>query len=141
MSNIKLGSVNFPKLMRHVGHRTNQVRDLVFMRDAIQNKSTITTQNSKLSNGPAVNFGYEKNTNTTVASDASEEVYRTRGYSEVLPRCRTRSRTLKILLFGCRWVHGQCFSGELLAQQVLRCNKLGHTMTFVWQRSEGHVRM
>ena len=25
---VKLGSLNFPKLMRHVGHRTNQVRDL-----------------------------------------------------------------------------------------------------------------
>jgi len=72
---VKLGSVNFPKLMRHVGHRTNQVRDLVFARDAIFNKSTVTTQNSKLSNGPSVNFGYERNTNTTVNSDASEEVY------------------------------------------------------------------
>ena len=68
---VKLGSLNFPKLMRHVGHRTNQVRDLVFARDAIFNKSTITTANSKLSNGPDVNFGYEKNTNTTVASNAS----------------------------------------------------------------------
>ena len=82
---VKLGSVNFPKLMRHMGHRTNQVRDLVFARDAILNKSTITTQNSKLSNGPAVNFGYEKSTNTTVASDASEEVYHVITPELVLP--------------------------------------------------------
>ena len=71
--------------MRHMGHRTNQVRDLVFARDAILNKSTITTQNSKLSNGPAVNFGYEKSTNTTVASDASEEVYHVITPELVLP--------------------------------------------------------
>jgi len=90
---VKLGSVNFPKLMRHVGHRTNQVRDLVFMRDAIQNKSTITTQNSKLTNGPSVNFGYEKgNTSannyaggTTVTSDAAEQVYHVITPELVLP--------------------------------------------------------
>ena len=90
---VKLGSVNFPKLMRHVGHRTNQVRDLVFMRDAIQNKSTITTQNSKLTNGPFVNFGYEKgNTSannyaggTTVTSDAAEQVYHVITPELVLP--------------------------------------------------------
>ena len=69
--------------MRHVGHRTNQVRDLVFARDAIQNKSTITTQNSKLTNGPSVNFGYEKGNTaadnfaggTAITSDAAEQVY------------------------------------------------------------------
>ena len=90
---VKLGSVNFPKLMRHVGHRTNQVRDLVFMRDAIQNKSTITTQNSKLTSGPAVNFGYEKgNTSannyaggTTVTSAAAEQVYHVITPELVLP--------------------------------------------------------
>jgi len=83
VNTVKLGSVNFPKLMRHVGHRTNQVRDLVFARDAIQNKSTITTQNSKLTNGPSVNFGYEKGNTaadnfaggTAITSDAAEQVY------------------------------------------------------------------
>ena len=74
-NNVKLGSVNFPKLMRHVGHRTNQVRDLVFMRDPIFNKNTITQANSKLSNGPPVNFGYEKSTNTEVSSDANFDTY------------------------------------------------------------------
>ena len=57
---VKLGSVNFPKLMRHVGHRTNQVRDLVFMRDAIFRKVTKThdSQGSPQAlSGPAVNFG------------------------------------------------------------------------------------
>ena len=30
---VNLGSLNFPKLMRHVGHRTTHGRDIVFMRD------------------------------------------------------------------------------------------------------------
>ena len=59
---VKLGSVNFPKLMRHVGHRTNQVRDLVFARDAIFRKVTKTHDSQgtpQALSGPAVNFGYE----------------------------------------------------------------------------------
>ena len=84
-NNVKLGSVNFPKLMRHVGHRTNQVRDLVFMRDPIFNKNTITRANSKLSNGPSVNFGYEKSTNTTVSSDANFDTYHVITPELVLP--------------------------------------------------------
>ena len=48
--------------MRHVGHRTNQVRDLVFARDAIFRKVTKThdSQGSPQAlSGPAVTFGYE----------------------------------------------------------------------------------
>ena len=59
---VNLGSVNFPKLMRHVGHRTNQVRDLVFARDAIFRKVTKTHDSQgtpQALSGPAVNFGYE----------------------------------------------------------------------------------
>ena len=36
---VKLGTVNFPKLLRHLGHRTNQVRNLVFARDPIYRKN------------------------------------------------------------------------------------------------------
>ena len=68
---VKLGSVNFPKLMRHVGHRTNQVRDLVFARDAIFRK-VIKTHDSQDTpqalSGPSVNFGYEDNLSTGVAA-------------------------------------------------------------------------
>ena len=48
--------------MRHVGHRTNQVRDLVFARDAIFRKVTKTHDSQgtpQALSGPAVNFGYE----------------------------------------------------------------------------------
>ena len=41
---VKLGSVNFPKLLRHLGHRTNQVRDIVFARDPIYRKEVMTTK-------------------------------------------------------------------------------------------------
>jgi len=72
---VNLGSLNFPKLMRHVGHRTNQVRDLVFMRDAIFNKETKTTKSGGTLTGPAVNFGYESNLNTNVSSDTDDSLY------------------------------------------------------------------
>ena len=68
---VKLGSVNFPKLMRHVGHRTNQVRGLVFARDAIFRKVTKThdSQGSPQAlEGPAVNFGYEGRLSTGVSA-------------------------------------------------------------------------
>ena len=74
---VNLGSLNFPKLMRHVGHRTNQVRDLVFMRDAIINKETKTRKGLSGGDlaGPAVNFGYESNDNTNVAADTDDSLY------------------------------------------------------------------
>ena len=69
-STVGLGTVNFPKLLRHLGHRTSQVRDLVFARDAIFEKSTRTTgattdtlgdvDGNKALSGPAVNFGYNE---------------------------------------------------------------------------------
>ena len=66
---VKLGSVNFPKLMRQVGYRTNQVRDLVFARDAIFQKTVGNkkdddgspgdgTGRSTAMAGPDVSFGH-----------------------------------------------------------------------------------
>jgi len=74
---VKLGSLNFPKLMRQIGQRTNQVRDLVFMRDAIFNKETKTRKGPSGGDlaGPAVNFGYENNLNTDVSSDTDDSLY------------------------------------------------------------------
>ena len=57
--------------MRHVGHRTNQVRDLVFARDAIFRKVTKTHDSQdtpQALSGPAVNFGYEDRLSTGVAA-------------------------------------------------------------------------
>jgi len=69
VSTVGLGTVNFPKLMRHLGHRTNQVRELVFIRDPIYRKEVMTTKADSTSGrgsgttslaGPTVSFGYEE---------------------------------------------------------------------------------
>ena len=82
VSTVNTGSVNMPKLMRHLSYRTNNVREVVFQREAIFNKTTKTTgategtegSGTSLS-GPAVNFGYESSTNTTIDGTASDTVY------------------------------------------------------------------
>ena len=66
VSAVNVGSINLPKMMRHLSHRTSQIRDLTFVRDPIYRKETKTTgttgdtegAGSTLA-GPAVNFGYE----------------------------------------------------------------------------------
>ena len=65
-SAVNTGSLNMPKMLRHLSHRTNQVRDLVFARDAIKRKDVKTTGQTSATKGsstalagPAVSFGYE----------------------------------------------------------------------------------
>ena len=67
-----------------MGHRTNQVRDLVFMRDPILNKNTITQANSKLSNVPPVNFGYEDNS-SAAQSAGTNTAYHVNSPELILP--------------------------------------------------------
>jgi len=76
VSTVNTGSLNMPKLLRQMRHRTSNVRDVVFQRDAIFDKDTKTTKadDSALS-GPAVNFGYEKSTNTSMSGSAANTVY------------------------------------------------------------------
>jgi hypothetical protein len=84
---VKLGSVNFPKLMRHVGHRTNQVRDLVFARDAIFRKVTKTHDSQgtpQALSGPAVNFGYE-GSSSAAQSAGTNTAYHINSPELVLP--------------------------------------------------------
>ena len=63
-----IGTVNMPKLLRHLRNRTNQVRELTFVRDAIHHKSSKgtgatsdTLGTGTALSGPLVNFGYEEN--------------------------------------------------------------------------------
>jgi len=94
MTTVNLGSVNFPKLMRHLGHRTNQVRDLVFARDPIYRKSTKATGattdtlgntgSDKALAGPAVNFGYEQS-NFQAQSKSGDNAYHTNSPELILP--------------------------------------------------------
>jgi hypothetical protein len=76
VSTVKRGTINMPKILRHLSHRTNNIRDVVFQRDAIYDKDTKTTKadDSDLS-GPAVNFGYEKSTNSNLSGSADNTVY------------------------------------------------------------------
>jgi len=61
VSAVNVGSINMPKMLRHMRHRSSQVRDLTFVRDDIKQKDVKTTKvgGSNIS-GPAVSFGYEK---------------------------------------------------------------------------------
>ena len=78
-------------MLRHLSHRTNQVRDLVFVRDAIKRKDVMTTKDtnkdgtrSESLSGPAVNFGYE--TNSSAAQSAgTNAAYHTNSPELILP--------------------------------------------------------
>ena len=93
-SAVNVGSINLPKMMRQLSHRTSQVRDLTFVRDAIYRKDTKTTGTTtgtegnsgsdKALAGPAVNFGYE--TSSYEQQDAGvDEAYHVDSPEIVLP--------------------------------------------------------
>jgi len=84
--NVKLGRVNMPKLLRQMRHRTSQVRDLVFVRDAIFAKSTKTTKSGGTLAGPPVNFGYETNINTdNLSTSVTDKAWHKETQELVLP--------------------------------------------------------
>ena len=61
VSAVNVGSLNMPKMLRHMRHRSSQVRDLTFVRDEIKQKDVKTTDAANVAlTGPAVSFGYEK---------------------------------------------------------------------------------
>ena len=82
VSTVNTGTINMPKLLRHMSFRTNNVREVVFQRDAIFNKAVGTIKDSDGTggradalSGPAVNFGYETSTNTTIDGSAADTAY------------------------------------------------------------------
>ena len=92
VSAVNVGSINLPKMMRHISHRTSQVRDLVFVRDPIYNKEVMTTKDINKDGtrtdslaGPAVSFGYESSTNTTIAGTAVNTAYHVSSPELVFP--------------------------------------------------------
>ena len=46
VSTVKTGTFNMPKVLRHLSYRTSNVREVLFQRDAIFNKSTRTTKDT-----------------------------------------------------------------------------------------------
>ena len=84
VSAVNTGSVNMPKMLRHLSHRSSQVRDLTFIRDAIKQKDVKTTKSGGNLAGPAVSFGYEK-TSHADADAGTDTVYHTASPEIVLP--------------------------------------------------------
>jgi hypothetical protein len=74
-SAVNVGSLNLPKMMRQLSHRTSQVRDLTFIRDAVYNKEYKTTKsdNSTQLSGPPVSFGYESSSTTTASYTKAQD--------------------------------------------------------------------
>ena len=85
VSAVNVGSVNMPKMLRHMRHRSSQVRDLTFVRDDIKQKDVKTTKvgGSDLS-GPAVSFGYEKSS-SAAATSGTDTAYHAASPEIVLP--------------------------------------------------------
>ena len=61
-SAVNLGSINMPKILRQIKHRTKQVKDLVFIRDPIFRKDVKTRKADVVTEltGPPVSFGYSQ---------------------------------------------------------------------------------
>jgi len=83
-SAINVGSINLPKMMRHLSHRSSQVRDLTFMREAIKQKDVKTTKTGGTLEGPAVSFGYEKSSSES-AEEGTDTAYHQSSPEIVLP--------------------------------------------------------
>ena len=135
VSTVGLGSVNMPKLLRHMSSRTNNVRDVVFQRDAIFDKDTKTTKadSSDLS-GPAVNFGYEKSTNTSTSGSADNTVYHkstpelTIGGLKVL-QTPVISRSGRLEVSGAR-ISGECSFYTPSLATIRQLDNFGETTQF-----------
>ena len=91
VSAVNVGSINLPKMLRHLGHRTSQVRDLLFIRDPIYRKEVMTTKDINKDGtrtdalaGPAVSFGYETDSFATQAA-ATNQAYHYNSPELVLP--------------------------------------------------------
>jgi hypothetical protein len=85
VSAVNTGSINMPKMLRHMRHRSSQVRDLTFVRDEIKQKDVKTTKvgGSALS-GPSVSFGYEKSS-SAAATEGTDTAYHAASPEIVLP--------------------------------------------------------
>jgi hypothetical protein len=72
-------------MLRHMRHRSSQVRDLTFIRDEIKQKDVKTTNAaSGALSGPAVSFGYEKSS-SAAATEGTDTAYHAESPEIVLP--------------------------------------------------------
>jgi len=77
VSTVKRGTINMPKILRHLSHRTSNVREVVFQRDAIYDKDYAKFRQDNASkaelSGPPVNFGYETSSTTPASFDKVQD--------------------------------------------------------------------
>jgi hypothetical protein len=90
VSAVNTGSINMPKMLRHVAHRSSQVRGLTFIREAVYDKEVATHRKKDSSQtallGPAVDFGYESSTNADLVGwDGSTSSTANTAYHTITP--------------------------------------------------------
>ena len=77
VSTVNKGTINMPKILRHLSHRTSNVREVVFQRDAIYDKDYAKFKKDDATaaelSGPPVNFGYESSSTTPATFDKVQD--------------------------------------------------------------------
>jgi hypothetical protein len=77
VSTVKTGTINMPKILRHLSHRTNNIRDVIFQRDTIYDKDYAKYRKDDATatelSGPPVNFGYESSSTTPATFDKVQD--------------------------------------------------------------------
>ena len=134
VSAVNVGSINMPKMLRHMRHRSSQVRDLTFVRDEIKQKDVKTTNAaSGALAGPAVSFGYEK-TSSAAATEGTDTAYHAESPEIVLPgltmlQSPIVSRRGRLEKTGHR-ISGSCTFYTPSADYIQNLDNFGETVEF-----------
>jgi len=134
VSAVNVGSINMPKMLRHMRHRSSQVRDLTFVRDEIKQKDIKTTDASSVTlSGPAVSFGYEKSS-SAAATAGTDTAYHTASPEIVLPgltmlQSPIVSRRGRLEKIGHR-ISGACTFYAPSADYIQNLDNFGETAAF-----------
>ena len=121
-------------MLRHMRHRSSQVRDLTFVRDEIKQKDIKTTDASSVTlSGPAVSFGYEKSS-SAAATAGTDTAYHTASPEIVLPgltmlQSPIVSRRGRLEKIGHR-ISGACTFYAPSADYIQNLDNFGETAAF-----------
>ena len=134
VSAVNVGSINMPKMLRHMQHRSSQVRDLTFVRDEIKQKDIKTVDASSVAlSGPAVSFGYEKSSSAS-ATAGTDTAYHTASPEIVLPgltmlQSPIVSRRGRLEKIGHR-ISGACTFYAPSSDYIQNLDNFGETVAF-----------
>tara|TARA_R110002167_G_scaffold344069_1_gene553266 strand:- start:205 stop:1191 length:987 start_codon:yes stop_codon:yes gene_type:complete len=134
VSAVNVGSLNMPKMLRHMRHRSSQVRDLTFVRDEIKQKDVKTTDAANVAlTGPAVSFGYEKSSSAD-ATAGVDTAYHRASPEIVLPgltmlQSPIVSRRGRLEKIGHR-ISGACVFYAPSADYIQNLDNFGETKAF-----------